>query len=137
MNWTTLSGIALLAVDLAGVAFAQPTTSTSDSTPINVTGQWKGQCDRCAARSFALVLSHVGTDVTGPIKTEGTPTFGDSIKPILNVRISGNKLLFEAKGDAGDLFYVELTASPDGKTLNRTGWYRNSSFGLWFSLASP
>jgi hypothetical protein len=124
MNRIALSGITLLAVAFAGIASAQPT---------NFTGQWKGECNRCAATSFALVLSQTDKDVTGTIKTEGTPTFGDSVKPILNVRVPGSKLLFEAKADAGDLFYVELSASSDGKTLNGTGWYRNSSFGLWFS----
>jgi hypothetical protein len=137
MNWTTLSGITLLTMALTGPVFAQPTTSTDGGTPINITGQWKGECNRCAARSFALVLSQVGTAVTGTMKTEGTPTFGDSVKPILNVRIAGNKLLFEAKGDAGDLAYMELNVDSDGKTLNGTGWYRNSTFGLWFSRVSP
>jgi hypothetical protein len=82
------------------------------------------------------VLTQDGAAIAGTIKTEGTPTFGDSIKPILNPRIASNKLLFEAKADAGDLFYVELVPSSDGKALNGSGWYRNSSFGLSFVRAA-
>ena len=136
MNWSRLSGITLLAVGLTGIAFAQSPASTSGSTSINVSGEWKGECDRCAARGFTLALSHVGTNLTGTIKTEGTPTFGDSVKPLLNAKVSGSKFQFEAKGDAGDLFNVELTASSDGRALNGNGCYRGSCFGLRFSPAS-
>jgi len=124
---------ALLTAAFVAVAYAQSTTSPDTAGGIDLTGQWKGECSRCAARSFALVLSRTGSEVTGTIKTEGTPTFGDSVKPIANVRAPAGKLLFEAKGDAGDLFYVELSVSPDGKALNGTGWYRNGNFGLWFT----
>ena len=136
MSWTKLIKVILLSAGIVGIASAQPATSTSDGAATNIAGRWNGECNRCAARSFALVLAHDGAAVTGTIKTEGTPTFGDSVKPIINVRLSANKLFFEAKGDAGDLFYVELTAGSDGKALNGTGWYRNSSFGLSFNRAT-
>jgi len=137
MNWNRLPQIALLTVGLTGYAFAQSSTPPTDTTSINATGKWKGECDRCAATGFTLVLSHVGTALTGTIKTEGTPTFGDSVKPILNTKVSGNKLEFQARGDAGDIFNVELTAARDGKGLNGTGCYRGGCFGLRFSPASP
>lgn len=126
---------ALLIAAFVGAANAQSTTPPDTAGGVNLTGQWKGECSRCAASSFALALAQTGSEVTGTIKTEGTPTFGDSVKQIVTVRAPTGKLLFEAKGDAGDLFYVELSVSPDGKTLNGTGWYRNGNFGLWFTRA--
>ncbi len=130
-----------LALPLLGVFFsitaacAWPTASTAQAVDSNVTGEWAGQCFRCAARAFTLVLSQDGAVVTGTITTEGAPNFGDAPKPILNGKISGRKLTFQAKGDPGDLFDVDLTASPDGGTLSGNGHYRGS-FGLQFRRAS-
>src|SRR4029079_9862420 len=135
-RWLTRFTV-VLSIALSGVAYAQTTTPPDNTSGANLSGQWKGECNRCSARSFSLVLVQAGSEVTGTIKTEGTPPFGDSVKPIANVRVPPGKLLFEAKGDAGDVFYVELSASSDDKTLNGTGWYRNGNFGLWFTRASP
>ena len=125
---------AAAAVFALTLSFSIPAPAQSSGP--NLAGQWKGECNRCAATSFALVLTQNGSELAGTIKTEGTPTFGDRVKPILNVRTPSGKLLFEAKADAGDLFYVELAVKSDGKELSGTGWYRNSSFGLWFKPAS-
>ena len=99
-------------------------------------GEWKGECDRCAAQGFTLVFSGAGKDLTGTIKAEGTPTFGNSVKPIEKIKQSGSKVEFEAKGDSGDPFYVELKISPDGKELRGDGSYRRTNFGLRFWPAS-
>jgi len=130
------AGLALLGVVfIIAAACAGPTASPSGAADIDVTGEWMGECFGCAARRFTLVLSQAGTAATGTIKTEGAPNFGDAVKPILNGKVSGRKLGFQAKGDPGDLFDVDLTASPDGRVLSGTGQYRGS-FGLRFTRVS-
>ena len=69
MNWKTLAAATFLAAIVPGAVLAQ-SSATSESTPPNLVGEWKGQCDRCAAHGFTLVLS---PNSSGTIKTEGTP----------------------------------------------------------------
>lgn len=99
---------------------------------LDVVGTWKGQCFGCAARAFTLKLAQNGSELTGTIQAEGTPNFGDDEKPLLNGKIAGRKVTFQARGNPGDLVDVEVTLSRDGKTMSGNGAYRGS-FGLKFT----
>ena len=116
--------------------FVSPTTVVGQAaSEPDLSGKWMGQCFGCAATGFTLVLTQKGSELTGTIQTTGTPNFGDSEKPILNGKVSRRNVIFQVKGDPGDLFDVELTASRDGSTLNGNGEYRGS-FGLRFKRVS-
>ena len=99
---------------------------------IDVSGNWTGECFGCAARAFTLKLTQNGEVLTGTIKTEGAPNFGDDEKSISDGKLSKRKITFWVKGNPGDIFEVELTLSRDGKTMSGYGYYRGS-FSLKFT----
>lgn len=100
-----------------------------------MTGKWAGQYSACQATGFTLALSQNGADVTGTVVAAGRHAFGDSEKPIVGGKVSGNQLSFQVKGDPGDLWYVDVRVKSDGKTMEGTGNYRGS-FGLRFTRIS-
>ena len=100
----------------------------------DLSGRWTGECFRCAATGFTLVLVQAGSELTGTLAATGTPNFGDGDQPILNGNVAGRKVAFQVRGNPGDVFGVELTASRDAKTLSGNGDNRGS-FGLRFRRA--
>jgi Tfp pilus tip-associated adhesin PilY1 len=121
----------LLVLAVAGCASGMDTAMPA-APPATVAGRWTGQCFNCQATGFTMVLNQNGADVTGTVIAAGRHAFGDSAKPIINGRVRGNRFTFEAKGDPGDLWQVDVTTTPDGKTMEGTGYY-NGSFGLRFT----
>ena len=131
--WQTRCALALIFG--IGLTLAACATSPSGPPAVNVTGKWTGQCFTCAATGFTLVLSQNGGDVTGTVIAAGRHAFGDSEKPILAGKVSGNRLSFQVKGDPGDLWHVYVGVKSDGNTMEGTGDYRGS-FGLRFTRTS-
>lgn len=117
-----------------GMSFVGCATSPSAPPTVNVTGRWTGQCFGCQATGFTLMLSQNDGDVTGTVIAAGRHAFGDSEKPILAGKVSGNQLSFQVKGDPGDLWFVDIAVKSDGNTMEGTGNYRGS-FGLRFTRA--
>ena len=131
--WKMRSALALifgLGLTLGACATSPPAPPTA-----NVTGKWTGQCFGCQATGFTLTLSQNGGDVTGTVIAAGGHAFGDSEKPILAGKVSGNQLSFQVKGDPGDLWLVDVAVRADGNTMEGTGNYRGS-FGLRFTRTS-
>lgn len=127
---------ALLAIILALIlssAACAPTVAIAPS--VDLGGRWTGECNGCVATGFTLVLSQKGPDITGTINVTGTRTFGDGEKPILKGKVAGRTVTFQVRGDPGDVFDVDLTASADGTTMEGFGYY-GSSFGLGFTRTS-
>jgi len=136
--WSGVLGMVVLGLvgAVAVLVVGGPVLGADESPAIDVSGKWTGICYGCQATGFTLVLIQQGSDVTGTVAALGRHAFGDSERPILNGKVKGRRLTFQAKGDPGDLWDVEVTMKRDGKTLEGIGDYRGS-FSVAFKRASP
>ncbi len=116
--------VAILVLALGGCASSTATPRADMPPAVDVTGRWTGQCTKCPATGFTLTVVQRQSDVTRTVIVAGRHAFGDSEKPILSGKVSGNQFTFKAKGDPGDLWDVELVVQKDGKTMEGNTYYR-------------
>lgn len=118
-------------------AYAQEQTvklapPSSDDT-VDLNGAWKGWCRECRAEDFFLSLSQTEQGAAGgTIRITGPVSFGNGEKRISKGVVSGRKITFESTGDSGNVFFVELKVSSNGKKMTGNGTYKGKTFYLSF-----
>lgn len=128
---------ALRSAVLVGVAalVAAACASVETGPPPDVGGRWTGQCSDCPVRAFTLVLVQDGERLTGTLQASGRTGLGERPMPLVDGRISGRTVTFQATGADGVPLVATLTVAGDGTTMAGNGRHR-SGFGLGFSRAA-
>lgn len=123
---------ARITASFLGAALALAGCAQTDAGPVPpVTGQWSGQCSNCPVRSFTLVMSQNGDELTGRLRASGRTGLGESEMPLSDGKVIGRSVTFRVMGADGVPLVARLALSDDGQILDGQGQHR-AAFGLTF-----